>query len=558
MNIELVLILGLFLIMLYIQHYFYKKKFKKIQDDFTKEEIIQEPPVKIFEEEILKAEIFKLKGVIEDTKVIAQEANLIKSDFLTNVRHEIRTPMNSILVFSEIIEKESSNKEISSYANNILKSGHNLLHLLNNIIEMSEIDSGKFKIVTSAVDFKNFIDSIIEIHQYEANKKDLIFTVEVDVNMPESIMIDERRVKEILDNLLDNALKFTADGKIELTISLEDFNASKHEADISFKVEDTGLGISKINQENIFKIFESKQVENKTEYQGTGLALSINKKLASLMNGSLEVKSKLNVGSIFTLTLQGIEVVLVSKTFDVEESKIDFSMIKSDSSIIVIDDSRNTQDLVLESFLKTKLEVFAYSSLRDAVNTIKSKEINLILINVNILSIDDNAVAKVLKKITKAPIIGLVDDRLNNITFHKDGVKPMINLKKPLKKIDLFRVALKVLNSQEIFVSDGVIQEQESNQGLCFTTSIEESKAFFENQPIEINQLLQKALTTNDLNIISQFADKIHDLSLVHKVQSLVVFAKELLSKIDSFDIKGIDTMLKEYDKKSKNFYFEL
>ncbi len=557
MSIELVLIIFLFLIIIFLQYYFYIKKIKKLQKTATneeKKELLERTFVEVKEDKTLKAEVLKLRGIIEDTKAIAQKANLIKSDFLTNIRHEIRTPMNSILVFSEIIEKESSNKEISSYANNIFNSGHNLLHLINNIIEMSEIDSGEFKIVTSAVDFKIFIDSIIELHKFEANKKSLIFSVEIDINMPESIMIDERRVKEILDNLLNNALKFTEKGKIELIISQDYFNASKHESDISFKIKDTGIGISEVNQENIFKIFESNQVDNKTEYQGTGLSLSINKKLALLMKGNLEVNSILDVGSTFILTLRRVEVILVSKTHDVKESNIDFSMIKSNSTIVVIDNAQKTLELVIDSFLKTKLEIFTYSSLKDAIAILKSKKINLILINVNILSMDDNAVAKVLKRTTNAPIIGLVDDRLNNITFHEDGVKPIINLKKPLKKIDLFRVSLKVLNSQDISVSNGIIQELESDKGLCFTSSVEESKSYFKDHSREINSLLQEALMTNDLNTISQFAHSIHDLSSSYKLSSLVIFSKELLSKIDSFDIQGIDTMLKEYDQKSKEF----
>jgi two-component system chemotaxis sensor kinase CheA len=153
-------------------------------------------------QETLQAEIDKLKTKVENTKKIAQDASMIKIDFLTNVRHEIRTPMNSILVFAQMIESESPDKRLATFANNIVHSGNNLLNLFNNIIELSEIESGSFEINKSAVDIRNLIYLITESYKRQAMKKGLVLKVEIDKTIPESIMIDHLRVKEILNNLI--------------------------------------------------------------------------------------------------------------------------------------------------------------------------------------------------------------------------------------------------------------------------------------------------------------------------------------------------------------------
>ncbi len=520
---------------------------RRYEKEMQKSESLGEP-------DSLETEVLRLKKTLEDTKIIAQDATMIKSDFLTNIRHEIRTPMNAILAFSKMIEEESKEPVIRSHAYDIFKSGHYLLNLLNNIIEISEIDSGKFKINKSAVNVRVFIASIVEVHRYEIEKKGLLFSLEINENIPESIMIDVQRVKDILNNLLSNALKFTQKGEITLSVLLGAFDASRHEVEMSFIVKDTGLGILKINQEKIFQIFESKEINSKVQYQGTGLGLSINKKLAVLMNGSLDLESELNEGATFVLTLNNIEVVLVNNSSDINEEEINFNRIKPKSSIVIIDETQKTLDIVLDSFAKTQVKVLAYTSAKDAIPALQNTNVDLILIDIEILSMDDNAVGKVLKSVSSAPVISLVKDSLKDVTYHEDSVKPLQHLKKPLGKIDLFKIAMKLINSKEIQVNNTQIQEVKQERGLSFKSNIESSKNYFKSISLEMDKLLQEALATNDLSTISIFAQSIYELSLSHKVEGLREFSQELLSKIDAFDIQEIDRMLKEYDVKSKDF----
>jgi len=505
-------------------------------------------------QETLLAEIDRLKVRVENTKKIAQDASMIKIDFLTNVRHEIRTPMNSILVFAQMIETESSDKRLATFANNIVQSGNNLLNLFNNIIELSEIESGSFEINKSAVDIRNFIYIIIDSYKRKAMKKGLVLSVEIDKTIPESIMIDHQRVKEILSNLIENAIKFTEYGSVKLTLSQEVFDQVNNEVSISFCVEDTGVGILKNNQEKIFRIFENRESTKDIEYQGTGLGLSINRKLAELMNGKLQVRSEIAKGSKFALTLNNIEIVLINDSQGIDESQIDFSVLKKGSSVIVIDDDKATLEMVKNSFAKSNVNLLSYFNVRDAMGSLKSNTTDMLVINVDILTMDDGAVSKVIKSISNATVVTLVNSRLINIDFHKDGVQPVAHLKKPLQKLELFRAALKVLNTQNIVLeADGTIEINE-DLGLSFSGDKVLVSQYFKIESKRVEVLLDKAIKTKDLGKISHFAQTLEKLSLKYKMRNLNEFAKELQEKVDDFDIEAIDDMLNEYKQKVKNY----
>ena len=509
---------------------------------------------KIEAQESLELEINRLKKTVENTAKIAQDASMIKIDFLTNVRHEIRTPMNSILVFAQMIEAESSDKRLGTFANNIIQSGNNLLNLFNNIIELSEIESGSFEIKYSAIDIRNFMYALVDSHKRDATKKGLSLEVEIDKSIPESIMIDPVRVKEILNNLIDNAIEFTEYGSVKVILTQEVFDQVNNEVNIGFSIRDTGVGILKSNQEKIFRIFENRESTKDIEYQGTGLGLSINRKLAELMNGKLQVNSELSKGSVFTLTLNNIEIVLMNDSKGFDESTIDFSVLREDSSIVVIDDDKATLEIAKNSFSEAKVDLLTYFNVRDAMVSLKNKKVDMLIINVDILTMDDGAVSKVIKSISNARVVTLVNSRLIDIDFHKDGVKPVSHLKKPLHKLELFREALKVLNTQDLILSsDGSLVINE-DVGLSFAGEKSLVNEFFKVESKAIETTLNMAIKTKDLGRISQFAETLKKLSLKYKMDKLNEFAKELEVNINNFDIEAIDDMLNEYKKKSKQF----
>ncbi len=507
--------------------------------------------------EKLEQEIKRLHQTLEDTKHIAQNASMVKSDFLSNVRHEIRTPMNSILVFAELLKKEISDKKLATFADNITNSSNKLLELLDSVIELSAIESGDFAIVESAVDMRNFFEVNIESFKQEANKKGLELSVEIDEDVPDSLMLDPLRVNDILNNLIANAIKFTQRGFVKVMVVVDRVDDTNNVVDISISVKDSGMGIDDKNQNIIFEIFETKENCDAIEYQGTGLGLSINRKLSVLMNGTLVVQSELSKGSTFILSLKGVEIVLSSDKENVDESKIDFSLIKpSGATILIADSSLENCELLKESFSNTKTTVLDFDNARSAIESLKRQEVDLILIDVDMLSIDDGAVSKVIKTVTTAPVITLTSARLKDIVFEDGGVKPVGHLKKPLTKVEIFKLLLKILNTQGVVVNKDGSMTVDSTDDKTIEDNINliQLKIFLHIQKKSLEGLYNEASATNDLNVIKNFSSMLLDLSTKYRLKDLKVFSKLLLHKIELFEIDSINLMLIEYKDKIKKY----
>ena len=301
--------------------------------------------------EELNDEIQRLKNTIVNAKNIAKDANMIKSDFLSNIHHEIRTPLNSILVFAELLEGAISDSKLNSFAKNIKISGRKLLSLVENIIELSTLETNSFEVNYTAVDIKSFMESIVNQYRNRADRKSLELSLNIDDSVPESLMLDADKVKDILDNLIDNAIKFTEVGSVEVNVVANSLNDANNTIDLTIFVNDTGRGIEIHNQDLVFEIFEKKDNESDLEFEGTGLGLSINRKLAELMNGFLTLQSKVLGGSSFKLDLNEVEIVLYKSHEEIDESTIDFSLINPENvTVVVIDKNQEDSNFIENNF----------------------------------------------------------------------------------------------------------------------------------------------------------------------------------------------------------------
>ena len=500
----------------------------------------------------LNDEVLRQKNRVQEAKAIAQEASMVKYDFLTNVSHEIRTPMNSILVFAELLSSEIKDKKLLTYSKNIFQSGHKLLSLLDDVIELSKIESGGFELETRAVDIRVLLENVIQEQKNLAIKKGLKLTLEIDEKLPISLIVDTQKIKDVLYNLVENALKFTQSGYVKLKVKVKRVDIQNNSIDIIFIVEDSGIGIEKSNQEKIFKIFEKREDSTELELQGTGLGLSINQKMARLMNGELSVESKLGVGSRFSFTLYDLEIVLVGSENEVDEQSIDFSLISPDgASIMVIDEDIESQKIIKESFLNTAVKVHAYHYPRDAIERLRSEKIDLIFIDIDIFSIDENAVSKVIAKMSKATVVTLTQTTLKNIVFEEGGAEVIGHLKKPISKVELFKISMKELNSTHIVKirKDKTILVDDESTGV----DKKELEEFLILHTKDIIKLYKKAIATNDLNSIKLFSQELLKLASLKNITPLESFAKELLENIEHFEIDKINSMMLEYKNKIKS-----
>jgi PAS domain S-box-containing protein len=244
---------------------------------------------KEFEDALLKA------------KIAAEQANLAKSEFLANMSHEIRTPINAIYGFSQILKDELSNatnQEHSEFANYIIEASDRLLFLINDILDISKVEAGKIEISNQIFDFDMLLLEIQNNITITAAQKDLAFHIIASSNLPKQVIGDKYRIEQVIKNLLNNAIKFTESGKIELFVQMK----SKNE--LLFKVVDTGIGIPENKLEGLFDKFYQVDSSYTKKYAGAGLGLAISKKLVTLMGGKIEVQSEIGKGSSFQFTIK--------------------------------------------------------------------------------------------------------------------------------------------------------------------------------------------------------------------------------------------------------------
>lgn len=244
----------------------------------------------------------RLKSAIAD----AQHANQTKSDFLANISHELRTPLNSMLILSKYLASSKGkrlNDEQLNYASTIHRSGKDLLHLINELLDMSKIESGKLEIDEEEFMMYPFIQDIKSQFLPLCLEKNILFTVNCEAGVSRIWNTDAHRLSQILKNLLSNAIKFTDSGRVSLTVA-EDKDKNEENSELRFIVKDSGIGIPANKLSNVFESFQQATKQTSKKYGGTGLGLSISKKLAQLMGGDIEVSSVVGEGSEFTLSIQ--------------------------------------------------------------------------------------------------------------------------------------------------------------------------------------------------------------------------------------------------------------
>ena len=224
-----------------------------------------------------------------------------QNTFFSSMSHEIRTPINTIIGLNEMILREEISDEVAQDAANIQSAGKMLLHLINDILDMSKLESGQMEIVNSTYNTADMLSDIVGMLWIRAQDKGLKFSVEVEPSLPSQLVGDEMRIRQVLINILNNAIKYTKEGSVKLSIQCE--NKGSNTSKIIYTVSDTGMGIRKENIPHLFDAFK-RMDEDKNKYiEGTGLGLSIVKQLVDMMNGTITVNSIYMKGSTFIIEI---------------------------------------------------------------------------------------------------------------------------------------------------------------------------------------------------------------------------------------------------------------
>lgn len=365
-----------------------------------------------------------LQKVIMAKCVEAKIATKSKSDFLSNMSHEIRTPLNAILGMNEMIMRENRDDTIAKYAGNVDRSGQMLLSLINDVLDFSKIESGKLELVKADYEFFVIAKDIITMLDSRLKKKELKLYTKISPDIPKKLQGDDVRIKQIITNIMTNAIKYTDEGSVEFCASIEG-DLSNDTAKLKISISDTGQGMSEENVKRLFDSFSRFNQSKNRQIEGTGLGMAITKSLIDAMDGKIFVESELEKGSTFTVLIpQKIIDSTPSGNFEdyntkenAAKKRADSKFVRPDLSVLVVDDSR-VNLAVAKGLLKyTKMQTTTANSGQECIDKVKEKKFDIILLDHMMPQMDGIETLKKLREeklCEETPVIALTANAVGN------------------------------------------------------------------------------------------------------------------------------------------------
>ena len=472
----------------------------------------------------------------------AEAANRAKSAFLSNMSHEIRTPMNAILGFTGLLNEQIDDPKLKSFVKTIQSAGNNLLTLINDILDLSKIEAGKLDIEKKPCNPHDLFTELGNIFTMKMRNKNIDFILEVDPVIPQSLQLDDVRLRQVLFNLVGNAVKFTDQGFVRLIARTDNKDEIHSKLDLLIDIEDSGIGIAEDQQQLIFEEFEQTSGQDVKKYGGTGLGLSISKRLVKLMGGELTLKSQLGKGSTFTVKLHDVAIASLvieseQKKSETEKTQLDFHS----SNILIVDDIEDNRVLLRALFADTQLKIMEATNGLEAVNLVKQQPFDLILMDIRMPVMDGYQAAQEIKAFNDVPIVAFTasvmkDDfeRLKRDNFDA-------YLRKPVLKVDLFNELSKYLPFDKVTTDENTREEKP-------LTDLE-----LETLPIlleKLEKLTKQCKAVSDSNNIAEikaFSDEVMKTAEEHPVSVITQFSEQLYNDVDSFEIGNIQRSLSDY-----------
>nr|MCR5053286.1 response regulator [Lachnospiraceae bacterium] len=321
---------------------------------------------------------------LEEQRKRADVANEAKSSFLANMSHEIRTPMNAIVGMDEMIIREAKEERIRKYARDIKSAGQTLLTVINEILDLSKIESGKMELVPVEYDMASLIKEVADPAGMAAGEKGLTFFINADPDTPAVMFGDEVRIRQIMKNVMDNAIKYTDRGKVETDISFDE-----EKGELIIVVSDTGSGIKDEDMGKLFQSFHRLDESKHRSDEGTGLGLNITKNLVEMMNGTIDVKSTFGEGSVFTIRVKQTAIgsaalgdISPALSDTEEKESVSDGVFKApDAKVLIVDDNDMNLDVISGLLESTGIRVFTASSGQECIDLLKENTYHMLFLD---------------------------------------------------------------------------------------------------------------------------------------------------------------------------------